>query len=104
VLMFSYGGEVEWYKDQWTFRAGVFDAPIVPNTTDLDPSFRQFQLVGEVERRYDLWGQPGKIAVTGYLTRARMGNFDAAIQLAQLTGGPADITARRSFTPHAGNA
>jgi len=101
---FTYGGAIEWYKDQWTFRAGAFDAPIVPKTTDLDASFRQFKLVGEVERRYELWGQPGKVAVTGYLTRARMGNFDAAIQLAQLTGGPADITAVRSYTTKAGIA
>lgn len=101
---FTYGGAIEWYKDRWTFRAGVFDAPIVPNSTNLDPTFRQFQLVGEVERRYELGGQPGKVAVTGYLTRARMGNFDAAIQLAQLTGGPADITAVRTYTTKTGIA
>jgi high affinity Mn2+ porin len=101
---FTYGGAVEWYKDRWTFRAGVFDAPIVPNNTQLDPTFRQFQLVGEIERRYDLWQQPGKIALTGFLTRARMGDFDAAIQLAELVGGPADITAVRTYTTKTGIA
>jgi high affinity Mn2+ porin len=101
---YTYGGAVEWYKGQWTLRAGIFDAPVVPNTTALDPTFRQFQLVGEIERRYELGGQPGKVAVTGYLTRARMGNFDAAIQLAQLTGGPADITAVRTYTTKTGIA
>ena len=49
-------------------RGGVFDLSIVPNSTELDPQFGQFQWVGEIERRYDLWGQPGKIAVTGFLT------------------------------------
>lgn len=101
---FTYGSAVEWYKGQWTFRAGVFDAPVVPNSTDLDPSFRQFQLVGEVERRYELWGQPGKIAMTGFFTRARMGSFDAAIQLAGLTAQPADITAVRTYTSKPGIA
>ncbi len=101
---FTYGSAVEWYKDQWTLRAGVFDAPIIPNNTNLDPSFRQFQLVGEVERRYELWQQPGKIAVTGYLTRARMGDFNAAMQLAQLTGGPADVAAVRTYTTKTGIA
>ena len=76
---FTYGGAVEWYTGQWTFRAGVFDAPIVPNSTELDPSFGQFQMVGEIERRYDLWGQPGKVLVTGYLARARLGSFQDAI-------------------------
>jgi high affinity Mn2+ porin len=101
---FTYGGAAEWYQDKWTFRVGVFDAPAVPNSTDLDPTFRQFQLDGEIERRYELWNQPGKIAVTGYLTRARMGNFDAAIALAQFTNTPADITAVRTYTSKTGIA
>jgi high affinity Mn2+ porin len=101
---FTYGAAAEWYKDQWTLRAGIFDAPAVPNSTDLDPTFRQFQMVGEIERRYELWDQPGKIAVTGFLTRARMGDFDAAIALAEQTGGPADVTAVRSYTSKTGIA
>ena len=51
---FTYGGAVEWYTGQWTFRAGALMAPAVPNSTDLDPGFGQFQMVGEIERRYDL--------------------------------------------------
>jgi high affinity Mn2+ porin len=61
-------------------------------------------MLGEAERRYDLWGEPGKIAVTGFLTRARMGNFAAAVALAQLAGGPADITAVRTYTSKPGIA
>ena len=61
-------------------------------------------MVGEVERRYDIWGQPGKIDITGFLTRARMGSFEAAIQLAQMTGGAADITAVRTYTSKPGIA
>jgi high affinity Mn2+ porin len=99
---FTYGAALEWYMGQWTFRAGIFDGPVVPNSTDLDPAFGQFQMVGEIERRYELWGQPGKIAVTGYLTRARMGNFADAVQLAALTGGPADISAVRTYTSKPG--
>ena len=101
---FTYGAAVEWYTGQWTFRAGIFDGPVVPNSADLDPHFGQFQIVGEIERRYELWGQPGKIAVTGYLTRARMGNFADAVQLAALTGGPADISAVRTYTSKPGIA
>lgn len=101
---FTYGAAVEWYTGQWTFRAGVFDGPVVPNSSDLDPAFGQFQLVGEIERRYELWGQPGKVAVTGYLTRARMGNFADAVQLAALTGAPADISAVRTYSTKPGIA
>jgi len=80
----------------------AFDLSLVPNSTDVDPGFGQFQWVGEIERRYDLFGQPGKIAVTGFLSRGRMGSFDDAVELAALTGGPADITAVRRYTSRSG--
>jgi high affinity Mn2+ porin len=99
---FTYGTAVEWYKGPWTLRAGLFDLPIVPNSTDLDPHFAQFQWIGEIERRYDLWGQPGKLAFTGFLTRGRMGRFDDAVQLADLTGEPADIAAVRRYQSRTG--
>ena len=64
--------------------------------------FSSIQWIGEIERRYELWGQPGKIAVTGFLTRARMGTFADAIALAAVTGGPADITAVRQYRSRGG--
>jgi high affinity Mn2+ porin len=99
---FSYGAAAEWYQGDWTVRGGVFDQSVVPNSAALDTSFGQFQWVGEVEHRYELWGQPGKLAVTGFLTRARMGNFADAIALAAVTGGPADITAVRRYGSRGG--
>jgi high affinity Mn2+ porin len=68
----------------------------------LDPGFRQFQLVFEVERRHDLWGQPGKVAITGFLSRGRMGRYQDATQLAAITGEPADIAAVRRYTSRSG--
>jgi high affinity Mn2+ porin len=99
---YTYGAAVEWYLGNWTLRAGLFDLSIVPNSTDLDPTFAQFQWVGEIERRYELWGSPGKIAFTGFLTRGRMGSFQDAIALAGITGGPADIAAVRQYRSRGG--
>lgn len=99
---YTYGGAVEWYHGRWTLRAGLFDLPTVPNSTQLDPSFGQFQWIGEIEHRHELWGQPGKVAVTGFLTRARMGRFEDATELALLTGQPADIGAVRQFRSRSG--
>jgi high affinity Mn2+ porin len=59
-------------------------------------------LVGEVEERHQLWGQPGKFKITGYLERGRMGAYQNAIDLAQLTGQPADINAVRTYTSRPG--
>lgn len=57
---YTYGAAVEWYKGDWTFRGGLFDLSKVPNSAELDPTFTQFQWVGEVERRYQIWGKPAK--------------------------------------------
>jgi high affinity Mn2+ porin len=99
---YTYGSAIEWYQGNWTIRGGVFDLSVVPNSTDLDPHFAQVQWVGEVERRYSLWGQPGRILINGYLTRGRMGRFQDAIDLAQFTGAPADITQVRRYTSRTG--
>jgi high affinity Mn2+ porin len=99
---FSYGAAAEWYQGDWTVRGGIFDQSSVPNSADLDTTFGQFQWVGEIERRYQLWGQPGKLAVTGFLTRARMGSFADAIALAAVAGGPADVAAVRAYTSRGG--
>ena len=99
---FTYGTAVEWYQDRWTLRGGVFDLSIVPNNEQLDPGFRQFQLVLEIERRHDLWGQPGKLAITGFLSRGRMGRYQDAVQLAASTGGTADVAAVRRYTSRGG--
>ena len=99
---FTYGAAAEWYQGRLTLRAGLFDLSIVPNSTQLDPRFEQVQWIGEIERRYELGGQPGKLAATGFLTRGRMGRFEDAIRLAQLTGQPADIAAVRQYRSRAG--
>ena len=99
---YTYGATAEWYQGNWTLRGGLFDLSIIPNSIELDPSFDQFQWLGEIERRYDLWGHPGKFAVTGFLSRGRMGTFADAIALAQITGGPADIAAVRQYQSRGG--
>ena len=99
---FTYGAAAEWYQGDWTVRGGVFDLSIVPNSTELDPTFDQFQWVGEIERRYELWGQPGKVAVTGFLSRGRMGSYADALALAAATGGVPSTAAVRQYTSRGG--
>ena len=93
---YTYGAAAEWYQGRFAVRAGIFDLSetptggTAPNGLNLDPTFSQFQLVGEIEERHELWGQPGKIKVTGFLSRGRAGLFADAIALAQATGMPAE--------------
>jgi len=107
----TYGAAVEWYQGRFTLRGGVFDMSAEPEggagsgpAYGLDPTFKQFQLVGEIEERHELWGEPGKVKITGFLTRGRMGNFQDAVQLAQTTGLDASdaLTAVRKYTSRPG--
>jgi high affinity Mn2+ porin len=99
---YTYGAAIEWYTGAWTIRGGLFDLSKVPNSSELDPSFAQFQWVGEIEHRHEIWGKPGKVAVTGFLSRGRMGRFDDAVALAQVTGRPADTAFVRSYRGRGG--
>ena len=105
---FTYGAAAEWYQGDWTVRGGLFDLTVTPaggnspEGRDLDPTFNQFQMVGEIERRYQLWGQPGALKVTAFLSRGRAGEFAAAVALSQVTGMPADINAVRTYTSRPG--
>ncbi len=105
---YTYGAAAEWYQGRWTLRGGVFDLSVTPAGgvspfgSDLDPTFRQFQLVGEIEERHELWGEPGKLKITGFLSRGDAGEFADAIALAQATGMPADINAVRRYASRPG--
>jgi high affinity Mn2+ porin len=90
---FTYGAAAEWYQGNWTLRAGAFDLSATPAggadnapAYGLSPTFKQFQLVGEIEERHTLWEQPGAIKVTGFLSHGNAGSFQDANNLSQATG------------------
>ena len=81
----TYGAAAEWYQGRFTLRGGVFDMTTTPAGAESpdgvvnDPTFGQFELVGEAEERHELWGQPGKLKLLGYLIDGRMGAYSDAI-------------------------
>jgi high affinity Mn2+ porin len=101
---YTYGAAAEWYQGRFTLRGGVFDMSATPAEAadgaagyGLDPTFSQLQYVGEIEERHELWGQPGKVKITGFVTYGRMGDFQDAIALSQpgqpFAGDPSDAIA-----------
>jgi high affinity Mn2+ porin len=90
----TYGAVAEWYQGRFTGRAGVFDMSNTPamaansaTAYGLDEGFNQQQFVAEIEERHELWGQPGKLKITGFVTHGRMGSFSDAVAAA---ANPAD--------------
>jgi len=83
---YTVGAAAEWYQGAWALRAGVFDLSNVPNSETLDPGFHEYQWVGELEKRHELMGMPGKLLVTLFDSRGRMALLSDAVSLAQATG------------------
>lgn len=99
---YTVGAAAERYLKAWTFRAGVFDLSNVPNSADLEPAFHEFQMVAEIERRYALLGQRGRVMVTAFDSRGRMALLDDAIAYAELTGGPPELAPVRRYRSRLG--
>jgi high affinity Mn2+ porin len=99
---YTAGAAVEWYQGVWTLRGGLFDLSTVPNSVHLDPGFHEFQSILELERRHEINALPGRLAVTVFDSRGRMGLLDDAVNLAQSTGAAVDIAAVRRYRDRVG--
>ncbi|MBV8977257.1 MAG: carbohydrate porin [Alphaproteobacteria bacterium] len=101
---YSYGTAAEWTQDRWTLRLGLFDLSRVPNSTELETGFGQFELVSEGEARLRLFGRAGKIRLLGFLNRGRMGGYRGAVALGQATGTTPDTALVRQYASRGGGA
>ena len=102
---FSKGASIEWTQSRWTLRGGLFDLSTVPNTVNLDPTFSQYEWVGELEERYQLSEHPGIIKLLGFVNQGRFGSYADALQLQRQTGSLMPDTALvRRFSSRPGVA
>jgi high affinity Mn2+ porin len=99
---YTVGAAIEWYRGSWTLRGGLFDLSNVPNSVHLDPGFHEFQSLLELERRHELAGRTGRMLLTVFDSRGRMGLLDDAVQLAERTATAVDIAAVRKYRGRAG--
>ncbi len=99
---YTYGVAGEWYQGPWVARLGLFDMSKDPNGERPDDTFTEFQVVPELERDFSLLGQAGKLKLTGFISRARMGDFADAIRLAEATDAVPDVLLVRRYHSHAG--
>lgn len=99
---YTVGAAAERYQGAWAVRAGIFDLSNVPNSEHLEPGIHEIQGDLELERRHEILGHPGKLMVTGFDSRGRMGLLDEAVAIARMTGNPADIAATRQLRDRVG--
>ncbi len=110
-LTFDWGGDAwgigpgaaaELYKDRFTYRLGWFDMSrsAYSNTSNAygsDPTLSQYEIVGEVEERHELWGQPGKVKVNVNMVSGRLGTYSDAIALGLATNQPPETSSVRKY-------
>jgi len=101
---YTYGAAAEWNTGDWSFRGGVFDLSSFPNAKTVERNFGEFEMVGEVEKHYQLDGHPGKVKILGFVNRGRMARYDDAVRLANDSAGIPDVAAVRRFASRTGFA
>jgi high affinity Mn2+ porin len=72
----SYGVTAELNQKQWALRGGYFLMDSESNSNSFDTRlFQRGEYVLELETRYSLFGQPGKLRTIGWLNSAYMGSY-----------------------------
>ena len=75
-LGLTYGATAELNQKRWALRAGYFLMDAVSNSNDMDTNlFRRGEYVGELETRYSLFGQPGKLRTIIWLNSVFSGSY-----------------------------
>jgi high affinity Mn2+ porin len=99
---YTVGAALEWYTHEWTLRAGLFDLSDVPNSAHLDPGFHEFQTDLEIEHRHEIANRSGRVLLTAFESRGRMGLLDEAVAAAQNSDMPVSVAAVRRYRSRAG--
>ena len=86
---YDYAADVRGYTDgiaaelnqkEWAIRAGAFLMPTLSNSRDLDTRvLRHGGYQGEIEERYTMFGQDGKLRLLGFANRGYAGSYRAAL-------------------------
>ena len=101
-ISYTWGALVELNQKFWAFRAGYFLVPIVSNTDDFDMHFPDGEYIGELELRYSLVSQPGKLRLMAWANRANMGSYADALAEPITTANYPDITLTRAVRTNYG--
>ncbi len=101
-ISYTWGAMAELNQKFWAFRAGYFLVPVVSNVDDFDTHFPDGEYIGELELRYSLFSQPGKLRLMAWANRANMGSYAAALAEPLATPNYPDITLVRQVRTNYG--
>jgi high affinity Mn2+ porin len=76
---YTRGAVVELNRKDWAVRAGVFEVPTAPNSDVL--TFKTVGTVAELEERYAIFDQPGKLRLGAFANQGNTGNYRDALAI-----------------------
>ena len=102
-ISYTWGAAVELNQKYWAIRGGYFLVPTVSNVNTFDTQIPEHgEYIGELELRYSLFSQPGKLRLMGWANIANMGSYgDALAMLVTIPNYP-DITQTRQVRTNYG--
>ena len=87
---YGWGFAVEWYLDDWVFRAGRMTGPKEPNGLPIDYQIaKHYGDQIEIERSHTISNHPGKARILLWRDRANLASFSDALNYLN-TNNPAD--------------
>jgi high affinity Mn2+ porin len=97
------GAAVELNQKNWAIRGGYFLVPTVSNVNTFDTQIpKHGEYIGELELRYSLFAQPGKLRLMGWTNIANMGSYAEALAMPVSTPNYPDITQTRQLRTNYG--
>jgi len=102
-ISYTWGAAAELNQKYWAFRAGYFLVPVVSNVNNFDMHVLQRgEYIGELELRYALFAQPGKLRLMGWANIANAGSYTDALALPVTSPNYPDITLTRQVRTNYG--
>ena len=102
-ISYTWGAAVELNQKNWAIRGGYFLVPTVSNVNTFDTQVAEHgEYIGELELRYSLFAQPGKLRLMGWTNIANMGSYAEALAMPVSTPNYPDITQTRQVRTNYG--
>jgi high affinity Mn2+ porin len=102
-LSWTWGAVVELNQKHWAFRVGYFLLPVESNANIFDTHIpERGQYTAELELRYSLFSQPGKLRLFGWMNQGSMGSYADALAMPTTTPDYPDITLTRRIRTNYG--
>jgi high affinity Mn2+ porin len=102
-ISYTWGASAELNQKNWAIRAGYFLVPAVSNVDSFDTHIAEHgEYIGELELRYSLFSQPGKLRLMGWANIANAGSYMDALAMPVTTPNYPDITQTRQVRTNYG--